>query len=41
MAYKNLTVERANHVATLTLSRPEAYNALNMPLGRELFEASL
>ena len=41
MAYKNLTVERANHVATLTLSRPDAYNALNMPLGRELFEASL
>src|SRR4030095_16067660 len=36
-----LTVERANHVATLTLSRPDAYNALNMPLGRELFEASL
>jgi 2-(1,2-epoxy-1,2-dihydrophenyl)acetyl-CoA isomerase len=41
MAYKNLIVERANHVATLTLSRPDAYNALNMPLGRELFEASL
>jgi 2-(1,2-epoxy-1,2-dihydrophenyl)acetyl-CoA isomerase len=41
MAYKNLTVERANHVATLTLSRPDAYNALNMSLGRELFEASL
>jgi 2-(1,2-epoxy-1,2-dihydrophenyl)acetyl-CoA isomerase len=41
MAYKTLTVERSNHVATLTLSRPDAYNALNMPLGRELFEASL
>ena len=41
MAYKHLTVERAAHVATLTLSRPDAYNALNLPLGRELFEASL
>jgi len=41
MPYQHLTVERANHVATLTLNRPDAYNALNMPLGRELFEASL
>ena len=30
MAYKNLTVERANQVATLTLNRPDAYNALNL-----------
>jgi 2-(1,2-epoxy-1,2-dihydrophenyl)acetyl-CoA isomerase len=36
-----LTVERANHVATLTLNRPDAYNSLNMVLGRELFTASL
>jgi 2-(1,2-epoxy-1,2-dihydrophenyl)acetyl-CoA isomerase len=41
MAYQTLTVERANHVATLTLNRPDAYNALNLPLGRELFAASL
>jgi 2-(1,2-epoxy-1,2-dihydrophenyl)acetyl-CoA isomerase len=41
MAYQHLTVERAANVATLTLNRPDAYNALNLPLGRELFEASL
>jgi len=41
MPYQHLTVERANHVATLTLNRPDAYNALNMTLGRELFTASL
>jgi 2-(1,2-epoxy-1,2-dihydrophenyl)acetyl-CoA isomerase len=41
MPYQHLTVERANHVATLTLNRPDAYNALNMALGRELFTASL
>jgi 2-(1,2-epoxy-1,2-dihydrophenyl)acetyl-CoA isomerase len=41
MPYQNLTVERAGGVATLTLRRPDAYNALNLPLGRELFEASL
>jgi len=41
MAYQHLTVERAANVATLTLNRPDAYNALNLPLGRELFAASL
>ena len=41
MPYQHLIVERANHVATLTLNRPDAYNALNMALGRELFTASL
>jgi 2-(1,2-epoxy-1,2-dihydrophenyl)acetyl-CoA isomerase len=41
MPYQHLTVERANRVATLTLNRPDAYNALNMALGRELFMASL
>ena len=30
MPYQHLTVERANRVATLTLNRPDAYNALNM-----------
>ena len=34
MAYQHLTVERAANVATLTLNRPDAYNALNLPLGR-------
>jgi len=41
MAYEYLTVERAANVATLTLNRPDAYNALNLGLGRELFAASL
>jgi 2-(1,2-epoxy-1,2-dihydrophenyl)acetyl-CoA isomerase len=41
MAYQYLTVERAAHVATLTLNRPDAYNALDLALGRELFQASL
>src|SRR4026208_738640 len=41
MAYQPLTVERARNVATLTLNRAEAYNALNLPLERELFTASI
>jgi 2-(1,2-epoxy-1,2-dihydrophenyl)acetyl-CoA isomerase len=41
MAYQTITVERAHHVATLTLNRPDAYNALNATLGRELFAAVL
>jgi 2-(1,2-epoxy-1,2-dihydrophenyl)acetyl-CoA isomerase len=41
MAYQTVTVERAHQVATLTLNRPDAYNALNVTLGRELFAAAL
>ena len=41
MPYQHLTVERKDHVATLTLNRPDAYNALNLGLGRDLFAASL
>jgi len=41
MAYQYLIVERAAHVATITLNRPDAFNALDLELGRELFHASL
>ena len=41
MAYQHLKLDRADGVATLTLHRPDAYNALDLALGRELFQASI
>ena len=41
MAYETVTMARAAGVATLTLNRPEAFNALDMTLGRDLFHAVL
>jgi 2-(1,2-epoxy-1,2-dihydrophenyl)acetyl-CoA isomerase len=41
MAYQSLIVERAAQVATITLNRPDAFNALDLQLGRELFHAAL
>jgi 2-(1,2-epoxy-1,2-dihydrophenyl)acetyl-CoA isomerase len=41
MGYDYLTLERAGAVATLTLNRPDAFNALNLGLGRDLFHATL
>jgi len=41
MAYQHVKIERADGVATLTLHRPDAYNALDLALGRELFQASI
>src|SRR5688500_1919875 len=41
MPYKTVTLARADGVATLTLNRPEAFNALNLALGRDLFDAVL
>src|SRR5215510_9781009 len=41
MPYETITYEVADAVATLTLNRPAAYNALDLPLARELFAATL
>jgi 2-(1,2-epoxy-1,2-dihydrophenyl)acetyl-CoA isomerase len=41
MPYQHLMLERRDQVATLTLNRPDAYNALNLALGREIFQAVL
>ncbi len=41
MAYQSLTLERKDNVATITLNRPDAFNALNLGLGRDLFHASI
>jgi 2-(1,2-epoxy-1,2-dihydrophenyl)acetyl-CoA isomerase len=41
MAYETVRYEVKDGVATITLNRPDAYNALNLTLGRELFHATL
>ena len=41
MPYQTLLVETKDQVTTITLNRPEAYNALTIPVARELFEAAL
>ncbi len=41
MSYETITVERAEQVTTITLNRPDAFNALSLTLGRELFHAAL
>jgi 2-(1,2-epoxy-1,2-dihydrophenyl)acetyl-CoA isomerase len=41
MPYESVTYEVAEAVATITLSRPAAYNALDLTLARELFAAAL
>jgi 2-(1,2-epoxy-1,2-dihydrophenyl)acetyl-CoA isomerase len=41
MAYDHLTLERRGAVATITLNRPDAFNALDLGLGRDLFHATL
>ncbi len=41
MAYETLRYEVKDGIATITLNRPDAYNALNLALGRDLFHAAL
>ena len=41
MAEPVIRYEVKDAVATITLNRPEAYNALNLALGREVFNATL
>jgi len=41
MAYQNITLERHDAVATLTLNRPNAANSIDIPLARELMEAAI
>jgi 2-(1,2-epoxy-1,2-dihydrophenyl)acetyl-CoA isomerase len=41
MTYRHVRLDRRDHVATITLDRPDAYNALDLELGRELFHAVL
>src|SRR5262250_3484964 len=41
MDFKFLTLTRQDAVATITLNRPDAFNALSLGLGRDLFHAAL
>ena len=41
MRYDTIRLEVAEGVATITLARPDAYNALTLALARELFGAVL
>ena len=39
MEYKTIIVKKENHIATLTMNRPEKLNAINRPMFQELREA--
>jgi 2-(1,2-epoxy-1,2-dihydrophenyl)acetyl-CoA isomerase len=41
MAYETMTLEVADSIATITLNRPQAYNALDMQMGKELMEVAI
>ena len=41
MAYEAILYDVKDSVATITLNRPEAYNALNLTLARDVFQATL
>lgn len=39
--YQTITFEIENHVATITLNRPDAANGMNMQMGKELMDAAI
>lgn len=39
MAFKNIIVEKKNHIATITMNRPDSLNALNMETRMEFLSA--
>jgi len=41
MSYETIRLGHADGVATITLNRPDAFNAMSLTLGRELFSAVL
>ena len=41
MGYEAVRYDVRDGIATITLSRPDAYNALNLTMGRDLFHATL
>jgi 2-(1,2-epoxy-1,2-dihydrophenyl)acetyl-CoA isomerase len=41
MRYETITLDTVGGVATVTLNRPDAFNALNLTLGRELFSVAI
>ena len=40
MSYENLVYDKQNHIATITLNRPERLNALNRGLQLEVVAAA-
>jgi 2-(1,2-epoxy-1,2-dihydrophenyl)acetyl-CoA isomerase len=41
MSYRHVSLERKAQIATIMLNRPDAYNAFNLDMGRELYRAVL